>query len=338
MIPKNLDSVTLTDVIAESVYPVPIAIASVDIADIYVYSENIEITGTDTLAHDVLIEMQTGITPKDGWSQTINWRANLTPSGHTLTIQGTDYTALLTGAASQDFQIIYLNGAWEVSNLQTTIEANAPVLTGYAPLASPTFTGTPAAPTVTPSTDNSTKIATTGFVQAVITALGLSNYAPLANPTFTGTVVVPTISGYADNSTKAAPTSFVQNCITNLLNTISLKKILGSSTINPTVVLDTGAGTGATCTVTGNDIGFQVNLTTGTSCATSASIVTVTFGNSYTVIPLAFIQARNNAANNLAVGARPYPSEATTAITLVSGTTALTDSTAYIFNVMVIGQ
>lgn len=43
---------------------------------------------------------------------------------------------------------------------------------GGAPIASPTFTGTPAAPTATAGT-NSTQIATTAFVQAIITALSL---------------------------------------------------------------------------------------------------------------------------------------------------------------------
>jgi hypothetical protein len=41
----------------------------------------------------------------------------------------------------------------------------------YAPLASPALTGTPTAPTVSGSTDSSTKIATTAFVQTVVSAL-----------------------------------------------------------------------------------------------------------------------------------------------------------------------
>lgn len=40
-----------------------------------------------------------------------------------------------------------------------------------ANLASPTFTGTPAAPTVSSATDNSTKIATTAFVREVLEAI-----------------------------------------------------------------------------------------------------------------------------------------------------------------------
>lgn len=54
---------------------------------------------------------------------------------------------------------------------------------GGAPLASPTFTGTPAAPTPTPG-DNTTKVATTAFVAAAIAATpqgytSVANYAAL---------------------------------------------------------------------------------------------------------------------------------------------------------------
>ena len=60
-----------------------------------------------------------------------------------------------------------------------------------APLASPTFTGTPAAPTAAANT-NTTQIATTAFV---MTELG--DYATLAAPALTGTAtgVNLTLSG-----------------------------------------------------------------------------------------------------------------------------------------------
>ena len=64
--------------------------------------------------------------------------------------------------------------------------------------ASPTFTGTPAAPTAAANT-NTTQIATTAFVMTelgdyLLTATAASTYAPLASPTFTGS---PTVPGYA---------------------------------------------------------------------------------------------------------------------------------------------
>jgi hypothetical protein len=49
--------------------------------------------------------------------------------------------------------------------------------TSRAPLASPAFTGTPTAPTVTPGSDSTTKLATTAFVQSAISAVsaGVTN-------------------------------------------------------------------------------------------------------------------------------------------------------------------
>lgn len=75
-----------------------------------------------------------------------------------------------------------------------------------APLASPTFTGTPAAPTPT-AADNTTKIATTAYVQGELTAK-----APLASPTFTGTPTAPTPTA-GDNTTTLATTAFVQSAL-----------------------------------------------------------------------------------------------------------------------------
>lgn len=61
-------------------------------------------------------------------------------------------------------------------------------VTGAAPLASPTFTGTPAAPT--PGTNiNTTQIPTTAWVN--------DWYAPKASPTFTGIVTTPVLTGTA---------------------------------------------------------------------------------------------------------------------------------------------
>lgn len=70
----------------------------------------------------------------------------------------------------------YLTTATAASTYLTISSASSTYLTQssasstYAPLASPTFTGTPAS--VTPTTgDNSTKIATTAFVSAAVSAL-----------------------------------------------------------------------------------------------------------------------------------------------------------------------
>jgi hypothetical protein len=70
---------------------------------------------------------------------------------------------------------------------------------GLAPLASPTFTGTPAAPTAAPGV-SSTQLATTAFVA--------NSFAPLASPTLTGTPTTPTALAGANN-TQIANTAFV---------------------------------------------------------------------------------------------------------------------------------
>ena len=68
-------------------------------------------------------------------------------------------------------------------------------ITSKAPLASPTFTGVPAAPTATSGT-NTTQLATTAFVAA-----GVSGKANIAGPTFTGTVTIPAGASIADIGT-----------------------------------------------------------------------------------------------------------------------------------------
>jgi hypothetical protein len=74
---------------------------------------------------------------------------------------------------------------------------------GGALLASPVFTGTPSAPTQ-PTTDNSTRLATTAFVVSVA--------APLASPAFTGVPTGPTAPP-STSTTQLATTSFVTQAI-----------------------------------------------------------------------------------------------------------------------------
>ncbi len=86
----------------------------------------------------------------------------------------------------------------------TSIATTAFVTASFAPLASPTFTGDPKAPTPSPG-DNDTSIATTAFVAA--------SFAPLASPTFTGDPKAPTPSA-GDNDTSVATTAFVTGAVT----------------------------------------------------------------------------------------------------------------------------
>jgi hypothetical protein len=96
-----------------------------------------------------------------------------------------------------------------LGNVDNTSDANKPVSTATqtalnlkADLASPTFTGTPAAPTAVAAT-STTQLATTAFVT---TADNLK--ANIASPTFTGVPAAPTAAA-ATNTTQLATTAFV---------------------------------------------------------------------------------------------------------------------------------
>ena len=88
--------------------------------------------------------------------------------------------------------------------------------TTRAPLASPTFTGTPLSTTAAVDT-NTTQIATTAYVVGqgyLKSATAASTYAPLASPTFTGTPSLPTgttavTQTVGNNTTAVATTAFV---------------------------------------------------------------------------------------------------------------------------------
>ncbi len=89
-----------------------------------------------------------------------------------------------------------------VVELQGAIDTKAPVV-------SPALTGTPTAPTPV-SSDNSTRLATTGFVATAIAAGG--GGAPLNSPAFTGTPRAPT-PGPGDSTSLLATTAFVTNAV-----------------------------------------------------------------------------------------------------------------------------
>ena len=147
-----------------------------------------------------------------------------------------------------------------------------------APLASPTFTGIPAAPTAAPAT-NTTQLATTAFVTAGVggkvnkagdtmtgllvlsgpptAALGAATKAyadlkaPLASPTFTGVPAAPT-AAVGTSTTQLATTAFVQGAgfaelpiaqadVTNLVTDLALKAPLASPALTGVPTAPTAA-------------------------------------------------------------------------------------------------
>lgn len=83
---------------------------------------------------------------------------------------------------------------------------------------SPTFTGTPTAPTAASATNN-TQIATTAFVQAIAGGLGTlstqdADAVAITGGTMSGVTVDVATQTTGNNTTKAASTAFVQQEIT----------------------------------------------------------------------------------------------------------------------------
>jgi len=131
---------------------------------------------------------------------------------------------------------------------KTTLLTNAILATiaavGYAPLASPTFTGTVNVPTVAGSSDSSTKASSTAFVQACITVVNttLALKAALASPAFTGVPTVPTAAA-ATNTTQAASCAFVEGELNGLYGVGYFPKSWVKFTVSgttPTVVQQHG--------------------------------------------------------------------------------------------------
>lgn len=91
----------------------------------------------------------------------------------------------------------------------------AAAVNGLAAINSPTFTGTPAAPTPGGGTNN-TQIATTAFVQALV-AVAVNGLAALNSPNFSGVPTAPT-PGPSTNSAQIASTNFVQTKINELID------------------------------------------------------------------------------------------------------------------------
>lgn len=81
-----------------------------------------------------------------------------------------------------------------------------PTDTSLAPIANPTFTGTPAAPTP-PTANSSTRLATTAYVQANLTG----GYLPLTGGTLTGQLYAPNVAvNYAAPAFQWRPTGGTQ--------------------------------------------------------------------------------------------------------------------------------
>lgn len=109
---------------------------------------------------------------------------------------------------------------------QTTAAAGLLAL-GGAPLASPSFTGTPLAPTASPGTAT-TQIATTGFVNAAITGIGATNFWTLS-----GSDIFNNNTGNVGIGTGGAASQFFH-----------VKKVQNASTVGLIQNTNTGTSSG----------------------------------------------------------------------------------------------
>lgn len=131
------------------------------------------------------------------------------------------------------------SGTW-----QATTISSAYIDAAIARLASPTFTGTPAAPTAAVDT-NTTQLATTAYVVGqgyLKSATAASTYAPLASPTFTGTVVLPTATSIG--SASATEIGYLDGVTSSIQTQIDSKAPLASPAL-------TGTATAVDLTVSG---------------------------------------------------------------------------------------
>jgi len=171
----------------------------------------------------------------------------------------------------------YVDQATMGTALQATVD-------GKADKASPTFTGTPVLPTgttgITQSTsDNSTKLATTAFVQAATVGIALQATvdakADKLSPTFTGTPTAPTPT-LGDNSTKLATTAYVDAQVSagaaeassSAKGIVQLTGALGGTASSPTVpglALKANTSDVTTSLATKEDASNKSNSALGTS-------------------------------------------------------------------------
>ena len=179
--------------------------------------------------------------------------------------------------------------------------------TSRAPLASPTFTGTPNVPTAAPGT-NTTQAASTAFVAAaVISAGGLlpsnntplmngtaspgvgsaasrddhvhpsdTSRAPLANPALTGVPTAPTAAA-GTNTTQLATTAFVATAVTQasslyLSRANNLSDLASVSTARANLQLSTSGEFDAACT--DNNFAFTENANVFSQSQTFGASIT----------------------------------------------------------------
>jgi hypothetical protein len=185
----------------------------------------------------------------DVWSP-VTIGTNLTFTGGTLSATGGGGGSgdVVGPASSTDNQIALFNGT-----TGKLLKTGALVST-FAPLSGPTFTGVPAAPTATAGT-NTAQLATTAFVTA---AAALK--ANIASPAFTGTPTAPTATA-GTNTTQLATTAFVA----------------AANALKADIADVINTQTGTTYTLQASDNGKVVELSNAAAITLTIPVLTVGF-------------------------------------------------------------
>ncbi|MEG2688449.1 MAG: hypothetical protein RSA24_04705 [Clostridia bacterium] len=187
---------------------------SIAITDTFVVASEIAMLALTAEVGDVAVRTDTNrsfILQKSPATALANWVELLQPTDAVLSVNGKVGAVVL---APVDFLMTGYAKASAYSPIATTdnllvavgkLEKN---FDSFAKLDSPTFAGTPTAPTVTAG-DSTQKIATTAFVTMAVAPL-----APNNSPNFVGTPTAPTVVA-SDNSTKIATTAFVKSAVSS---------------------------------------------------------------------------------------------------------------------------
>lgn len=144
-----------------------------------------------------------------------------------------------------------------------------------APLASPSLTGVPVAPTAAALT-NTTQLATTAFVDAarvVLVAVDALK-APLASPALTGVPVAPTAAAL-NNSTQLATTAYADAAVSTLSGTTTTALALKAPLASPAL---TGTPTAPTATALDNTTKLATTAYADGAVSTLSGAVTTALG------------------------------------------------------------
>lgn len=136
-------------------------------------SGNQTIAGTKTFSASPVVPAPTNNTDAATKKYVDDGLAGCVKTSGNQTIAGTKtFSSTIQGNISGSSGSCTGNAATATSATKATQDGNGNnIVNTYAPKASPAFTGTPTAPTVSSVTDNSTKIATTHFVLDVLKAI-----------------------------------------------------------------------------------------------------------------------------------------------------------------------